>query len=454
MVGTGLALVMALAAMPQAPAVDPPEVHIVVLKAGYQAEAVADRHGVPVRRTYERAVHGFSAALTTAQAEAFARDPQVAYLQRNVVHHAQDTQSDPPSWGLDRIDQRTLPLDAEFASPSGAADVHAYVIDTGVRTTHHDFGGRAASGYDAIDGGAADDCNGHGTHVAGTIAGAAHGVAKQAKVVAVRVLDCGGSGTTETVLAGVDWVTANAVKPAVANMSLGGSADQVLDEGVKRSIASGVVYALSAGNGSGGQPRQACVQSPARVSEALTVSATDRDDNRAAWANYGTCVDLLAPGVRITSAWGSADDATETISGTSMSAPHVAGAAALVLQSSPQATVPQVMAAVLLAATPDVVLDPLEGTPNRLLYVGDEDPTQPSPSPSPSPGLPGLPGLPSLPGLPALPALPSLPALPLPQLPPLPPLPQLPPLPALPPLPSLPGLPAIPLPSPIPAPAP
>ncbi|GAA4701966.1 S8 family peptidase [Phytohabitans rumicis] len=347
------------------------DVYIVVTTDAEQASAVADRHGVAVRQTYRHALHGFSASLTEAQAGAILHDPRVAYVQRSVVHRTTDTQTDPPSWGLDRVDQRALPLDASYTYPNGAASVHAYVIDTGVRTTHADFGGRATSGYDAIDGGAADDCHGHGTHVAGTIAGTAHGVAKQAQVVAVRVLDCAGSGTTETVLAGVDWVTANAVYPAVANMSLGGGPDPALEDGLRRSIAGGITYAVSAGNGSGGQPLDACDQSPARLAEALTVSATDRTDNRPQWANVGTCVDVFAPGVAITSAWGAADDAVQTLTGTSMAAPHVAGAAALYLEANPAALPAAVATALLNAATPDLVPNPLEGTPNRLLYVGE-----------------------------------------------------------------------------------
>jgi subtilisin family serine protease len=381
---------------PQAPRAQAPPasngdgVYIVVTNGTVGAEAVADRYGVTARHTFGSALHGFSAAMSADQAGSILRDPAVSYVQRNVVHRVTDTQAEPPSWGLDRLDQRALPLDASYTYPSDAAAVHAYVIDTGVRTTHADFGGRAESGYDAIDGGPADDCNGHGTHVAGTVAGTAHGVAKAARVVAVRVLDCGGSGTTETVLAGVDWVMANARKPAVANMSLGGGADPALDDGVRRAIASGVTFALSAGNGFAGEPRPACDQSPARVAEALTVSATDREDGRARWANTGGCVDLFAPGVSIVSAWAAADDATRSLSGTSMAAPHVTGAAALYLADHPEATPPEVAAAVVAGATPGVVRDPLEGTPNLLLYVGAAVPTcppaTPGPSPEPSPG--------------------------------------------------------------------
>ncbi|MGN9907308.1 S8 family peptidase [Phytohabitans sp. LJ34] len=360
-------------------------VYIVVTNGTVQAEAVADRYGVTARHTYQSAVHGFSAAMTADQAASILRDPAVSYVQRNIGHRVTDTQAQPPSWGLDRVDQRALPLDESYTYPNDAPTVHAYVVDTGVRTTHADFGGRAESGFDAIDGGLADDCHGHGTHVAGTIAGTAHGVAKAARVVAVRVLDCAGSGTTETVLAGVDWLAAHAQKPAVANMSLGGGPDPALDDGVRRAIASGVTFALSAGNGLGGAPRPACDQSPARVAEALTVSATDREDSRAPWANTGGCVDLFAPGVSIVSAWNAADDATRPLSGTSMAAPHVTGAAALYLQEHPEATPPEVAAAVVAAATPGTVRDPLEGTPNLLLYIGDAVPACPPPTPDPSP---------------------------------------------------------------------
>ena len=372
---------------PAAPAPPPSKsdgVYIVVTNGTIQAEAIADRYGVTARHTYGSALHGFSAAMSADQAGSILRDPAVSYVQRNLVHRVTDTQAQPPSWGLDRVDQRTPPLDESYTYPTDAAAVHAYVVDTGVRTTHTDFGGRAESGYDAIDGGPAEDCHGHGTHVAGTIAGTAHGVAKAARIVAVRVLDCGGSGTTETVLAGVDWVAAHARKPAVANMSLGGGPDPALDDGVRRAIASGVTFALSAGNGLGGEPRPACDQSPARVAEALTVSATDREDSRAQWANIGGCVDLFAPGVSIVSAWNAADDATRTLSGTSMAAPHVTGAAALYLQEHPEATPPEVAAAVVAAATPGAVRDPLEA-PNLLLYIGDALPTCPPAPPPPSP---------------------------------------------------------------------
>jgi subtilisin family serine protease len=272
---------------------------------------------------------------------------------------------------LDRIDQRTLPLNAAYTYSTTASNVHAYIIDTGIRTTHADFGGRATSGFDSINGGPAEDCNGHGTHVAGTVGGSKYGVAKNVHLVAVRVLDCQGSGTTAQVVAGIDWVTAHAVKPAVANMSLGGSADPVLDNAVRRSISSGVTYAIAAGNGVLGLFAQnACTQSPARVSEAITVSATDATDSKPSWANVGTCVDVFAPGINITSDWSTSNTATNTISGTSMATPHVTGAAALYLARHPNARPAEVQAAIVGNATSGVVKSPGFGSPNRLLYTG------------------------------------------------------------------------------------
>jgi subtilisin family serine protease len=364
----------AVVAVPGAEVV--PDSWIVVLKpsrdavAG-QARALAGRHAAKVSTTYAHALRGFAATMTEQQARRMAADPAVAYVQPNVVHRASGTQTNPPSYGLDRIDQRNRPLDRSYTYPRTAPGVHAYIVDTGIRTTHADFGGRASSGFDAVDGGTADDCNGHGTHVAGTVGGSAYGVAKDVRLVAVRVLNCEGSGTTAQVVAGIDWVTANAQKPAVANMSLGGGADTALDNAVRRSIASGVSYAIAAGNGLFGLfPLDACTQSPARVAEALTVSATDSSDRKASWANRGTCVDVFAPGIGITSAWSTGDTATSTISGTSMAAPHVAGAAAVYLAANPTATPSQVSGAITGTATTGVVASPGSGSPNRLLYTG------------------------------------------------------------------------------------
>ncbi|MFF9867994.1 S8 family serine peptidase [Streptomyces sp. NPDC013953] len=343
-----------------------PDSWIVVLKDG--STRAADL-GVTPQREYRSALTGFSGTLSRARAAALAADPRVAYVEQNRTVRLNATQPD-ATWGLDRIDQRSLPLSTTYTYGTTASNVNAYIIDTGIRTSHSEFGGRAVVGTDTVGGGQnGQDCQGHGTHVAGTVGGRTYGVAKAARLVAVRVLDCNGSGTTAGVIAGVDWVTANAVKPAVANMSLGGGASATLDSAVARSIASGVSYTVAAGNGNIlGLPEKACNTSPARVPEAITVGATDNADKRASFSNYGTCVDLFAPGVKITSAWRTGDTATNTISGTSMAAPHTAGVAALYLARHPAASPAQVRDALVGNATPGKVQNALTGSPNRLLY--------------------------------------------------------------------------------------
>ncbi|MEG3629621.1 S8 family peptidase [Streptomyces poriticola] len=334
-----------------------------------EGRAVAKRHGADIERTYTKALNGYAVEASETEAKRLAADPAVASVVQNRTFSITATQTDPPSWGLDRIDQRNLPLDDSYTYPDHAGEgVTAYVIDTGVRITHNDFGGRASYGYDAIDDdNTAQDGHGHGTHVAGTVAGSAHGVAKKADIVGVRVLNNQGSGTTAQVVAGIDWVAQNAVKPAVANMSLGGGADSVLDAAVRNAVASGVTFAVAAGN----ESTNASTRSPARVTEAITVGATDSGDSRAYYSNYGSVLDLFAPGSSITSAWNSSDSATNTISGTSMATPHVAGAAALYLADNPSATPAQVGSALTSAATTGVVGSPGSGSPNRLLYVGE-----------------------------------------------------------------------------------
>lgn len=325
---------------------------------------LARGYGAQVRQTFGTALNGFEAGMSEAAAKRLAADPSVAYVEQNQTVSLLATQTN-ATWGLDRIDQRARPLSTTYTYSRTASNVTAYIIDTGIRTTHSDFGGRAVSGFDAVDGGAADDCNGHGTHVAGTVGGATYGVAKQVKLVAVRVLNCSGRGSTAGVISGVDWVTANAVKPAVANMSLGGGASTALDNAVANSITKGVTYALAAGNSSA----NACSSSPARVASAITVGATTNTDARASYSNYGTCLDIFAPGSSITSDWYTSATATNTISGTSMASPHVAGAAALVLSANPAYTPAQVRTSLVDSATSNVVTNPGSGSPNKLLFV-------------------------------------------------------------------------------------
>ncbi|MBQ1018772.1 S8 family peptidase [Micromonospora sp. D93] len=352
-----------------------PDSYIVVLKdsavardrVGDTAKRLSGRHGGTVARTYGAALRGFEAKVSASAAARIAADPAVAYVEQNHTVSISGTQTNPPSWGLDRIDQRNLPLDSSYTYPNTASNVHAYIIDTGIRFSHNDFGGRATSGYDAVDGGSADDCNGHGTHVAGTVGGSAYGVAKAVQLVGVRVLNCSGSGTNAGVIGGVDWVTANAIKPAVANMSLGGGANSSLDNAVRNSIASGVTYGLAAGNDNGAN---ACNTSPARTTEAITVGSTTSSDARSSFSNVGTCLDIFAPGSSITSAWYNSNTATNTISGTSMATPHVVGAAALVASANPSWTPAQVRNQLVANATPNVVSNPGSGSPNLLLYVG------------------------------------------------------------------------------------
>ncbi|RLK24419.1 subtilisin family serine protease [Micromonospora sp. M71_S20] len=342
---------------------------------GDTAQRLVSRHGGAVARTYGAALRGFEVRVDARAAARIAADPAVAYVEQNHTVSISGTQTNPPSWGLDRIDQRALPLNSSYTYPNTASNVHAYIIDTGIRFSHSDFGGRAVSGYDAVDGGSADDCNGHGTHVAGTVGGSAYGVAKGVQLVGVRVLNCQGSGTNAGVIGGVDWVTANAVKPAVANMSLGGGANASLDTAVRNSINSGVSYGLAAGNDSGGN---ACNTSPARTAEGITVGSTTNTDARSSFSNIGTCLDIFAPGSSITSAWHTNDTSTNTISGTSMATPHVVGAAALVASANPTWTPQQVRDYLVNNATSNVVTNPGTGSPNKLLYVVNGDTPPPT----------------------------------------------------------------------------
>ncbi len=333
--------------------------------ASAAAENLADKYDAEIVTTYEHALNGYEIAATEAEALALAADPAVKEVVQNQVFTIDATQTNPPSWGLDRIDQPALPLDQSYTYPDSAgAGTTVYVIDTGIRTSHQDFGGRASFGYDYW-GGTANDGNGHGTHVASTAAGTAYGVAKNADIVAVKVLNDAGSGTTASVVGGIDWVTGNASGPSVANVSLGGGADATLDQAVRNSIAAGVTYAIAAGNSNA----NAANYSPARVSEAITVGATQSNDSRASYSNWGATVDIFAPGTSITAAWRTSDTATNTISGTSMATPHVAGVAALYLADNPGATPAQVWSALDSASVTGQVGSPGTGSPNKLLQV-------------------------------------------------------------------------------------
>ncbi|HEU4423585.1 MAG TPA: S8 family serine peptidase [Pilimelia sp.] len=340
------------------------------------ATALASRHGGTVAATYTAALRGFSAKLSAQAARRLAADRLVAYVQQDMVMSLVDTQPNPPSWGLDRIDQRNLPLNNSYTYPNRERNVHAYVIDTGVRITHQDFGGRASHGRDTVsEDNDSSDCHGHGTHVAGTVGGTRFGVAKNVFIHGVRVLNCQGSGTTTDIVQGIDWVSANGIRPAVANMSLGGGVNTALDNAVANSISQGITYAIAAGNSGA----NACNFSPARTPAAITLGATAINDTRASFSNFGTCVDLFAPGVSITSAWFSSDTATNTISGTSMASPHACGVAALILSANPNLTPQQVRDRMVADATPNVVGNPGTGSPNRLLFVNNGG-TQPPPS--------------------------------------------------------------------------
>lgn len=332
--------------------------------AASSASQLTSAYGGMTQTIYAYALNGFSAEMSEDQALKMSSDPRVKFVEEDSVMEATATQTNPP-WGLDRIGQRDLPLNRSYSYTTTGAGVNVYIIDTGIRRTHTQFGGRAQIGFDAVgDGQNTNDCNGHGTHVSGTVGGSTYGVAKGVRLFAVRVLNCSGSGTNSGVIAGVDWVTGNHISPAVANMSLGGGASTALDNAVNNSINSGVTYAIAAGNSNA----NAANSSPARVAAAITVGSSTMSDARSSFSNFGSVVDIFAPGSSILSSYNTSDTATATLSGTSMATPHVAGVAARFLQSNPGASPATVRNEIVNQATLNHLSGIPSGTANRLLF--------------------------------------------------------------------------------------
>ncbi len=358
----------------RAPAKRIPNQYLVVLKDVVRdvepaVRQLTQRYSGRPLFTYRSALKGFSVRMSEERAQTLAADPQVMFVEEDNEVTLATTQTG-ATWGLDRIDQRNLPLDGNYTyRPIGSGlGVTAYIIDSGIRSTHTDFSGRVVAGFTAInDGQGTNDCLGHGTHVAGTVGSDTYGVAKGVTLVPVRVFGCTSQGSVAEIIAGIDWVTGNhsTGTPAVANLSLGGPADDALDLAVTNSINDGITYSIAAGNWN----EDACNSSPARLPAAITVGATDTNDARYSISNFGTCVDLFAPGKDITSLSNTSDIATRLETGTSMAAPHVAGAAAAYLQTNPRATPAEVAAAILANATRNKVTDPGSGSPNLLLYA-------------------------------------------------------------------------------------
>jgi len=330
--------------------------YLVVLADGADAPGVAAAAAVSPSRVYSAAVNGFAATLTAGQLNALRHDPNVAYLEQDAVYHAT---ADP--WNLDRIDQRFLPLDGIYHRNSHGAGVRAYIVDTGLQASHPLFGTRAQNVYDYA-GGSGADCNGHGTHVGGIVGAATYGVADGVYLRGVRVLDCNGSGTMSAIVAGIDWVRANAVKPAVANLSLGGSFSSTLNAAVTNLWNAGIFVSVASGN----ENQDACNVSPASATAVMAVAGTNRDDTRLGTGNWGSCIDLYAPGGSITSTW--INSGTATLTGGSMAAPHAAGVAALYKATFGDASSGTIDSWIKNNATAGVVKNVPAGTPNRLLY--------------------------------------------------------------------------------------
>ncbi len=329
------------------------------------AREMVGTHRAKLLRSYEHALRGFVVEANDGALAKLLADPRVAYVEEDGMAYPNATQSG-ATWGIDRVDQANLPLNGAYIYDTTASNVHAYVIDSGVLDTHTEFSGRMGNGYTAIfDGRGTSDCNGHGTHVAGTLGGTTWGIAKGVTIHPVRVFGCSGGSAWSTIIAGIDWVTANHVKPAVANMSLGGSGNTSVDAATNTLINAGVTVVVAAGN----QNANACGYSPARVPNAITVGSTQSNDARSSFSNFGSCLDIFAPGSSITSAWWTSTTATAVLNGTSMASPHVAGAAALHLADNPNVAPSQVTAALINKATLNKVTSAGSGSPNRLLYT-------------------------------------------------------------------------------------
>jgi subtilisin family serine protease len=347
--------------------------YIVVLQTGSDlpaqaAAAIAKQHGGQVLFTYNRAIRGFAVRIpeqaTSAFLTAMQKNPQVSYVEEDTLMQTNTITQSNPVWGLDRIDQHNLPLSKSFNYNKTGSGVNAYIVDTGILASHQEFNGRVQTGYSAIaDNNGTNDCNGHGTHVAGTVGGSTYGIAKNVGLVPVRVLDCAGSGAMSGVIAGLDWIIQNGRKPAVVNMSLGGSAYSTLDTAIDNLFNNGYVPVVAAGNSN----TDACTSSPARAGKAITVAATDSTDTRASYSNYGSCVDLFAPGSQITSAWIGSNSSAATASGTSMASPHVAGVVATMLENNSTATPQSITDQLLNQSTINLIQNPMS-SPNRLLY--------------------------------------------------------------------------------------
>ncbi|MFW6576609.1 S8 family peptidase [Acinetobacter baumannii] len=332
------------------------------------AQNIAKQHAGKVLQSYDTVLKGFAIYLPdTAGAafiEAMKKNPHVLSVESDTIVNIDATTQSNPDWGLDRIDQKALPLNSTYSYLQTGSGTTAYIVDTGILSSHQEFSGRVLSGYTAIsDGNGTTDCNGHGTHVAGTVGGTTYGVAKSVNLVPIRILGCDGSGASSNVIAGLDWILKNGKKPAIVNMSLGGATSSSLDSAVENLYNNGYIMVVAAGNSN----TDACTSSPARVSKAITVAATDNTDTRASYSNYGSCVDIFAPGSQINSSWIGSNTATKILNGTSMATPHVAGVVAEMLQSTPTASPQTISTNLLNQASSNVVKNP-SGSPNRLLY--------------------------------------------------------------------------------------